>query len=141
MTQPSNPSGRRVLITGAARGIGAALARRLHERGARLALAGLEPEALATVAADCGNAPYWECDVSDRDRVAQVVDEAVEALGGLDVVVANAGVASQLPIVGGDPALWDKTIAVNLTGAYNTLRAAAPHIAHRGGYALAVASL
>ncbi len=141
MAESTSLAGRRVLITGAARGIGAALARRLHERGARVALAGLEPEALAAVAADCGDAPHWECDISDRERVAEVVDEVVEALGGLDVVVANAGVASQLPIVGGDPALWDKTIAVNLTGAYNTLRAAAPHIAHPGGYALAVSSL
>lgn len=141
MAESNSLAGRQVLITGAARGIGAAVARRLSERGARLALAGLEPDQLAAVAAECGEAPWWECDVTDRDRVSEVVGEAVEAMGGLDVVVANAGVASQLPIAGGDPALWDKTLAVNLTGAYNTLRAAAPHIAHPGGYALVVSSL
>ena len=132
--------GQKVLITGAARGIGAALARRLHERGARVAVAGLEPELLAGVAADVGG-PHWECNVTDRAQVDAVVAAAVAELGGLDVVVANAGVAAQLPIVGGDPAIWDRTLAVNLGGTYNTLRAAGPHISHPGGYAIAVSSL
>ena len=86
--------GRRVLITGAARGIGAGTARRLHQRGARVALAGLEPELLAQVAAECGDAPWFHCDVTDRAQVEDAVDGAVERLGGLDVVIANAGVAS-----------------------------------------------
>jgi NAD(P)-dependent dehydrogenase (short-subunit alcohol dehydrogenase family) len=133
--------GRRVLISGAARGIGAATARRLHQRGARVALAGLEPERLAEVAAECGDAPWAECDVTDRGQVEQAVELAVERLGGLDVVMANAGVAAQLPIVGGDPEVFEKTMAVNALGVYYTLRAAGPHIAHPRGYALAVASL
>jgi NAD(P)-dependent dehydrogenase (short-subunit alcohol dehydrogenase family) len=130
-----------VLITGAARGIGAALAGRLHERGARVALAGIEPELLEGVAAECGDAPWWRCDVSDRDEVDAAVEGAVEALGGLDVVVANAGTAGQLPIVGGNPEVMERTLAVNVLGVYNTLRAAGPHISHSRGYALAVASL
>ncbi|HKP92157.1 MAG TPA: SDR family NAD(P)-dependent oxidoreductase [Thermoleophilaceae bacterium] len=134
-------TGQRVLITGAARGIGAAVARRLAGRGARVAVAGLEPELLERVAAECGGGPWWECDVTDRDRVQEVVDAAAEALGGLDVVVANAGVAAQMTIVGGDVDVWDRTLAVNLQGVFNTLRAAGPHIAHPGGYALAVSSL
>ena len=134
-------AGRRVLITGAARGIGAALAERLHERGARVALAGIEPELLGQVAASCGDAPWRACDVTDRDEVEGAVAHAVEGLGGLDVVVANAGVAGQLPIVGGNPAVMERTIAVNVMGVYNTLRAAGPHIGHERGYALAVSSL
>jgi NAD(P)-dependent dehydrogenase (short-subunit alcohol dehydrogenase family) len=134
-------SGRRVLITGAARGIGAATARRLHSRGARVALAGLEPDLLAEVAADCGNAPTMVCDVRDREQVDAAVEAAVEQLGGLDVVVANAGVGAQLPLVGGDPAVFERTIEVNLLGVYYTLRAAGPHISHERGYALAVSSL
>jgi NAD(P)-dependent dehydrogenase (short-subunit alcohol dehydrogenase family) len=134
-------NGRRVLITGAARGIGAATAQRLHERGARVALAGLEPELLEEVAARCGPAPWWPCDVTDRDRVEEVVAAAVTELGGLDVVVANAGVAAQMPIVEGDASVWDRTMAVNVGGVFNTLRAAGPHISHAGGYALAVSSL
>ena len=119
-------AGRRVLITGAARGIGAATARRLHERGARVAVAGIEPELLAEVAADCGDAPAIECDVRDCEQVEAAVAAAVEQLGGLDVVIANAGVAAQLPIMGGDPAVFERTIEVNLLGVYYTLRAAAP---------------
>ena len=133
--------GRRVLITGAARGIGAGAARRLHARGARVALAGLEPELLAQVAAECGDAPWFECDVADRAQVERAVEGAVERLGGLDVAIANAGVAAQLPLVGGDPAIFERTIAVNLLGVYYTLRAAGPHISHPRGYALPIASL
>ena len=132
--------GRRVLITGAARGIGAALAQRLHERGARVAVAGLEPDLLSEVAASV-DGPWWPCDVTERDDVDRAVDNAAEALGGLDVVVANAGVACQLPLVGGDPALFERTIQVNLLGSYYTLRAAGRHISHERGYALAVSSL
>ena len=133
-------TGRRVLITGAARGIGAALAERLHERGAAVALAGLEPDLLAGVAEDVG-APWWSCDVTDRSQVEAAVEGAVAALGGLDVVVANAGIAAQLPLVGGDPAVFERIMDVNVLGAYNTLRAAGPHISHPQGYAVAVSSL
>ncbi len=134
-------SGRRVLITGAARGIGAATAKRLHQRGARVVLAGIEPEVLAQTAAQCGDALAVVCDVRDRDQVEAAVEAAAEHLRGLDVVVANAGVAAQLPLVGGDPEVFERTIEVNLIGVYYTLRAAGPHISHEGGYALAIASL
>lgn len=134
-------TGRRVLITGAARGIGAALAERLHHRGARVALAGLEPDALAAVADRCGGAPWAECDVTVDDDVEAAVATAIAHLGGLDVVVANAGVAAQLPLVGGDPEILRRTLDVNVVGAYLTFRAAGPHISHPGGYAVAVASL
>src|SRR4051812_8951593 len=88
----SSLEGRRVLITGAARGIGAALARRLQERGAQVAAVGLEEDLLAQLGAD----HHGRCDVSDREQVDRAVADAVRALGGLDVVVANAGVAAQL---------------------------------------------
>jgi len=133
--------GRRVLITGAARGIGAETARRLHGRGARVALAGLEPELLAQLAAECGDAPWFQCDVTDRAQVDDAVAGAVQRLGGLDVVMANAGVAAPLPLVGGDPEIFERTLAVNLFGVYYTLRAAGPHISHPRGYALPIASL
>jgi NAD(P)-dependent dehydrogenase (short-subunit alcohol dehydrogenase family) len=133
--------GRRVFITGGARGIGAALARRLHERGARVALAGLEPELLEEVARSCGDAPWHQCDVTDRGQVEAAVSDSVARLGGLDVVVANAGIAAQLPIVGGNPDVMERTIAVNVMGVYNTLREAGPHISHERGYALATSSL
>jgi NAD(P)-dependent dehydrogenase (short-subunit alcohol dehydrogenase family) len=133
--------GSRVLITGAARGIGALTARRLHERGARVALLGLEPELLEAVAADCGGAPWRVCDVSDRDQVDAGVEELVGALGGLDVAFANAGVAAQALIVDGDPRIFETTFAVNTLGTYYVARAAGPHVSHHRGYMLLTASL
>jgi NAD(P)-dependent dehydrogenase (short-subunit alcohol dehydrogenase family) len=134
-------AGRRVLITGAARGIGAATAKRLHARGARLVLAGIEPDVLARTAAECGDALAVVCDVRDSEQVEAAVEAAAEHLHGLDVVIANAGVAAQLPLIGGDPEVFERTIEVNLLGVYYTLRAACPHIAHERGYALAISSL
>jgi NAD(P)-dependent dehydrogenase (short-subunit alcohol dehydrogenase family) len=134
-------SDRRVLITGAARGIGALLARRLHERGARVALLGLEPDLLEAVAAECGGAPWYECDVAAREHVDRAVASAVARLGGLDVAVANAGIGAQMTLIDGDAEVWDKTLAVNLTGTYNLVRAAGPRVAHPQGYFLITASL
>ncbi len=139
----SNPTleGRRVLITGAARGIGAALAERLHQRGAKVAIVGLEEDLLAEVAARCGDAHYGRCNVAVREEVDTAVEDAVAALGGLDAVVANAGIAAQLPLVGGDPTVMERCMAVNVLGVYYTLRAAGPHISHKDGYALPIASV
>lgn len=136
-----NLAGQRVLITGSARGIGAALAKRLHERGARVALMGLEGDRLACVAASCGGAPWQLCDVGDREQVRSAVTASVEALGGLDVVVANAGIAAQLPLAGGDPEVMERIVRVNVMGVYNTIWASGLHIDHQRGYALLVSSL
>src|SRR4051794_32294323 len=121
-------TGARVLITGAARGIGAGLAERMLQRGAKVALIGLEEHLLADVAARSGDAFYARCDVSRRDQVDEAVEQAVAELGGLDVVVANAGIAAQMPMVGGDAEIMERTLAVNVLGVYYTLRAAGPHI-------------
>jgi NAD(P)-dependent dehydrogenase (short-subunit alcohol dehydrogenase family) len=104
-------------------------------------LAGIEPDVLARTAADCGDAFAVVCDVRDREQVEAAVEAAVEHMHGLDVVVANAGVAAQLPLIGGDPEVFEQTIEVNLLGVYYTLRAAGAHIAHPNGYALAISSL
>ncbi|HVX17301.1 MAG TPA: SDR family NAD(P)-dependent oxidoreductase [Acidimicrobiales bacterium] len=136
----SDLAGRRVLITGAARGIGALTARRLHERGARLALLGLEPDLLGQVAAEC-DATAYDCDVADPTAVENAVEKAVEKLGGLDVAIANAGIAAQLPLIGGDRSVFERTLAVNVLGTYYVVRAAGPHLAHEGGYMLITSSL
>jgi NAD(P)-dependent dehydrogenase (short-subunit alcohol dehydrogenase family) len=134
-------TGKRVLITGAARGIGALIAQRLHRRGARVALLGLEPELLETVAGECAGAPWFECDVADREAVDAAVAQAVDRLGGLDVAIANAGIGAQMTLLDGDANVWDRTLAVNLAGSYNLVRAAGPHVAHPHGYFLLTASL
>src|SRR5918995_6860671 len=93
--RPRTPlAGRTVLITGAARGIGAELARRAAARGARVALVGLEPDQLAKVADELGPEHLWvEADVTDADALKAAVQRTVETFGGLDIVVANAGIA------------------------------------------------
>ena len=137
----SSLAGRRVLVTGAARGIGAALAERLASQGARLALVGLEPEAMAAVAERCGEGTFvTQCDVSNRDDVFKAVDAAAEALGGLDVVVANAGIATAGPLRLQDLRSWERVIEINLLGVMYTDRAALPHLERSRGYLLNIAS-
>ena len=134
-------AGKRVLVTGAARGIGAALAERLAARGARLALVGLEPELMAAVAERCGQGTFVaECDVSKREQVFAAVDAAAEALGGLDVVVANAGIATGGPVRLQDVRSWERVIEINLLGVLYTDRAALPHLEKSRGYLLNIAS-
>jgi NAD(P)-dependent dehydrogenase (short-subunit alcohol dehydrogenase family) len=133
--------GQRVLVTGAARGIGAALAERLGSHGARLALAGLEPDTMAAVAERCGEGTFVaECDVSSGEQVTHSVDAAAEALGGLDVVVANAGIATGGPLRSQDLRSWERVIEINLLGVMYTDRAALPHLERSGGYVLNIAS-
>ena len=87
-------TGRSVLITGAARGIGAELARKAAARGARVALVGLEPERLAALADELGPEHLWvEADVTDAEALKTAVQRTVDTFGALDIAVANAGIA------------------------------------------------
>ena len=142
MARVSQPvQGKTVLITGAARGIGAETARRLAARGARLALVGLEPELLEAVAAECGDAACFEADVTDHDQLQSAVEGALERFGGIDVVMANAGIAGIGTLRGMDPAGWERIIEVNLLGVYRTIYACLPQVIERRGYVLGTASL
>ena len=134
--------GKTVFVTGAARGIGAESARRLAARGANVALAGLEPEELERVAAQCGaNAAWFECDVTDWSALERAVQGAVERFGGIDVVMANAGIAPAGMTRSIDPAAFERTLDINLTGMWRTVRACLPHVIERQGYVLVIASL
>ncbi|MFC6091437.1 SDR family oxidoreductase [Saccharothrix lopnurensis] len=133
-------AGKVVLITGAARGIGAETARRLAREGARLALVGLEGEQLRQVAAECGGRA-WEADVTDREALERAVGEVVDHYGGIDVLVANAGVAATGFIRSMDPAAFERVIEVNLLGVWRTVRACLPHLIASRGYCLVVSSL
>jgi NAD(P)-dependent dehydrogenase (short-subunit alcohol dehydrogenase family) len=125
-------AGQSVLITGAARGIGAALARKAAARGARVALVGLEPVELAAVAEQLGPQHLWvEADVTDAEALKTAVQRAVETFGGLDIVVANAGIAPLTTVM---------TVEVNLIGAMLTAHAALPEIAKRKGHVLLISS-
>jgi NAD(P)-dependent dehydrogenase (short-subunit alcohol dehydrogenase family) len=133
--------GKTVLITGAARGIGAALARKAAARGARVALVGLEPEQLAAVADELGPQHLWvEADVTDAEALRAAVQRTVDTFGGLDVVVANAGIAPLTTVMTSSPHALARTVEVNLIGAMLTAHAALPEIAKRRGHVLLISS-
>jgi NAD(P)-dependent dehydrogenase (short-subunit alcohol dehydrogenase family) len=134
--------GKTVLITGAARGIGADAARRIAGRGARLSLVGLEPAELASVARDCGPDALWfEADVTDASSLEHAVNSTVEQAGGIDVVIANAGIAAGGPMRYMEEETFRSVIEVNLIGVWRTLRLTLPHVIERRGYLLPVASM
>jgi NAD(P)-dependent dehydrogenase (short-subunit alcohol dehydrogenase family) len=131
-----------ILITGGARGIGAATARELARRGAVPVLADLDAEALAETAAGIFPTPLTvELDVTDLHACEAAVERAVAQHGRLDVVWANAGIGSGGPVHLTDPAAWRRTIEVNLVGAYHTVRAALPAVIETRGYVAVTASL
>jgi NAD(P)-dependent dehydrogenase (short-subunit alcohol dehydrogenase family) len=134
--------GKTVLITGAARGIGAESARRLAARGAKVSLVGLEPEELQRVAEQCGaDAAWFEADVTDWDALGAAVEGTVERFGGIDVVVANAGIGPVGMVRSVDPAAFERTIDINLLGVWRTVRSCLPHVIERQGYVLVIASM
>jgi NAD(P)-dependent dehydrogenase (short-subunit alcohol dehydrogenase family) len=129
------------MITGAARGIGAELARRAAAGGARVALVGLEPEQLAQVAAELGPEHLWvEADVTDAAALKAAVQRTVDTFGGLDIVVANAGIAPLTTVMTSSAHALTRTIEVNLIGAMLTAHAALPEIAKRKGHVLLISS-
>jgi len=133
---------RTVFITGAARGIGAATAERLHARGDNVALVGLEPDRLEALAARLGErAAFFEADVTDRDALDAAVEGSVERFGGIDVAIANAGIHTTGSLLGADPDRIERTLEVNLFGVLRTDLAVLPQIVQRRGYLLNVASL
>jgi NAD(P)-dependent dehydrogenase (short-subunit alcohol dehydrogenase family) len=134
-------SGKAILITGAARGIGEHAARALAARGARLALVGLEPDRLQALAAELGSQHAWfEADVTDQKAVDRAVAGAVDALGGIDVVLANAGVANNNTVAASPVETVVRTIDVNLIGVVRTVSVALPHVIARRGYVCILAS-
>ena len=134
--------GRVAVVTGAARGVGATLARKLAERGARVALVGLEPDELKKVAQSLpGDAAHWTADVTDREAMAAVAADVLAHFGRIDIVVANAGVATGGPFLESDADAFDRVIQVNLLGSVATARAFLPALVASRGYLLQIASL
>ncbi|MFI7386026.1 SDR family oxidoreductase [Streptomyces sp. NPDC049813] len=134
--------GQVVVVTGAARGVGELLARKLSARGAKIALVGLEPDELKQVAGRLhADADWWHADVTDHEAMARVAAAVKERFGKVDVVVANAGVATGGPFVDSDPLAWRRVIEVNLIGSAVTGRAFLPLLTQSRGYLLQIASL
>lgn len=137
----SNLAGKVVFITGAARGIGAEVARVLASRGARVALAGLEPDRLAALAHELGPAHTWsECDVTDQAALDAAVQATVRQFGRLDVVIANAGIAAIGTVTTAPVDALVRVLEVNLIGAVRTVAATVRYVSDARGYYLFVAS-
>jgi len=127
--------GKTAVVTGASRGIGAAVARALHDRGVRLGLASRSGDDLGL--ADTLAQP---CDVRDLASLTALCDATAERFGGIDILVANAGVGAYGPFLALSQAHLDEMIDVNLKGTLYAVRAALPHMLGREGDVITVAS-
>ncbi|WP_030814560.1 SDR family oxidoreductase [Streptomyces sp. NRRL F-2799] len=134
--------GQVAVVTGAARGVGELLARKLSARGAKVALVGLEEDELKAVSERLyGESAHWYADVTDHEAMDRVATEVKERFGKVDIVVANAGVATGGPFADSDPVAWRRVIEVNLIGSAVTARAFLPVLTESRGYLLQIASL
>ncbi|MCZ0983541.1 SDR family oxidoreductase [Streptomyces diastatochromogenes] len=141
MPRSPEPRGRVVVVTGAARGLGAGLVRLLAARGMRVALLGREYAGLAAVAATLGTESHVvEVDVTDDAAMGRAAEEVTRVLGPPSVVIANAGVAEGGPFESSDPETWRRVVEVNLVGSAVTARVFLPGLRATRGYFLQVAS-
>jgi NAD(P)-dependent dehydrogenase (short-subunit alcohol dehydrogenase family) len=127
------------LVTGAARGIGLATARRFLAEGWRVALLDIQGELLRNALrglADSDNTLALPCDVSDEAQVGHAMDEVAGRFGRLDALVNNAGIAAFAPLMDTTEADWSRILAVNLTGPFICTKAAVPLMRETGGGAI-----
>jgi NAD(P)-dependent dehydrogenase (short-subunit alcohol dehydrogenase family) len=139
----SSVTGKVALITGGANGVGAEVARRLHAKGAKLVLTDLDDGKLKEVAAALGEEGVLTvvADVRDLAAMEAAVAKGVERFGGIDIVMANAGIATYGSVLQVDPEAFRTLIDVNVVGVFNTVRAALQSVIDRRGYILIVSSL
>jgi NAD(P)-dependent dehydrogenase (short-subunit alcohol dehydrogenase family) len=122
-------NGKRVLVTAGAGGIGLEIARAFVAEGARVHVCDVDEEALRSVTRAEPAITGTLCDVADRVAVAWLMAEALQNLGGLDILVSNAGISGPTaPVETLEPDDWDAVMGVNLTGAFNVTRLAIPHL-------------
>ena len=117
-------SGKTALVTGATGGIGGAVARALHQQGARLAISGTRRDALEALAAELGGATVLPCNLADKDAVEALVPDAEKAMGQLDILVANAGITKDNLFVALKDEDWEQVLNINLTSTFRISRAA-----------------
>ena len=135
--------GKVVLITGGGRGIGSETAKALATLGARLVLTDVDEPALKETVAAIGEdaALGVVADVTDLTAMEDAVAQGVARFGGIDVAVANAGIASYGSVLAVDPATFRRVVDININGVFHTVRAALPQLIERKGYVLVVSSL
>jgi NAD(P)-dependent dehydrogenase (short-subunit alcohol dehydrogenase family) len=139
----SSVSGKVALITGGANGIGAEVARRLHAKGAKLVLTDLDEGQLKDVATRLGEDRVLTvvADVRELSAMQSAVAKGIERFGGIDIVMANAGIGAFGSVLEIDPEAFKTVVDVNLMGVFYTVRAALPSVIERRGYVLVVSSL
>ncbi|MFJ3188923.1 SDR family oxidoreductase [Streptomyces halstedii] len=122
-------TGRRVVITAAASGIGLAVAEAFAANGDRVHICDINEKALDEITVRNSAITATVCDVSDRSSVEAFVNAAADTLGGIDVLVNNAGVSGPTsPVEDMDPDQWEAVLAVNLTGTFNVTRLSIPYL-------------
>jgi NAD(P)-dependent dehydrogenase (short-subunit alcohol dehydrogenase family) len=138
----SSVNGKVALITGGANGVGAEVARRLHAKGAKLVLTDLDEGRLKEVASALGDDRVITvvADVRELSAMEDAVAKGVERFGGIDIVIANAGIGTYGSVLQVDPQAFKTLIDVNVVGVFHTVRAALPSVIERRGYVLIVSS-
>ncbi len=138
-------SGKHALVTGGGTGIGLGIARRLHEAGAVVTLAGRRGDVLETAAAELGSADNGVrtavCDVTDADQVTAAVATAADDTGALHIAVANAGMGTGGPFLSMEADTLRQVLDINVVGAFNTMQAAGLQMREHGGSIIAVSSI
>jgi len=133
-----------IVITGATGGLGRAAALALRAKGARLALLDLDQSAVESLAAELGGpsvAAGWVANVRSMDSLTAAMDAAAKHFGGIDVVIAGAGIGIAGSLETMDPREFDRVIDINLNGVWRTFHAALPQVKARRGYLLAISSM
>ena len=126
-------TGKRVVVTGGTSGIGEATSRRFLDEGARVVALAVGEEEIATAAERIPGLEALRCDVADAAAVAAAFARIDELLGGVDVLVANAGISIRKPFLEIDPADWQRVLDVNLTGVFHCAQQAARRMTTAGG--------
>lgn len=126
-------AGRNAVITGAASGLGLAVARRMMAEGGKVALWDLNPDQLAVAAAELGGAHVEQLDVSDAEAVARAAETTAAALGKIDILVCSAGITgATVPVQEFPLDSWRRVLDINLNGLFYCCRAVVPHILANG---------
>ena len=133
-----NFDGKVAIVTGAAKGIGEAAARRLADSGASVALLDVDENTGKATAATIKRGEFFPCDVSSAAQVERAVSTVAQRFGGIDIVVSNAGIQEYGDVVGTSEELWDKVLNINLKGCFLISKYSVPHMLKRGSGAIVV---
>jgi NAD(P)-dependent dehydrogenase (short-subunit alcohol dehydrogenase family) len=137
----SELDGKRVFVTGSGAGIGKAIAALFVERGARVVVSDINADAAKSSADEVGAVGVANCDVTDEAQVQAAVQSTVDQLGGLDVLVNNAGIEVSSPLLQQSTDSFDKIFAVNVRGAFVAMKAAIGHLMESKGNIVNIASI